>query len=113
MLGARPPGFEYLLQGETRYLPMGGALSVNNAEAYESAAMGGLGIIQVPIHGVLDDLEAGRLVQILEDVPLPPMEISLLYAHRRLPQRVRAFMQWLTQLLGEPGVLGSPVIAGP
>ncbi len=111
VLGARPPGFEYLHQGEVRYVPMGGVLSVNNAEAYESAAMGGLGIIQVPIHGVLDDLEAGRLVPVLEHIPLPPMDISLLYAHRRLPQRVRAFMQWLTQLLGEPGVLGTPVTA--
>lgn len=109
VLGARPPGFEYLHQGQTRYLPMSGALSVNNAEAYESAAMGGLGLIQVPVHGVLDDLQAGRLVQVLEAVALPSMEISLLYAHRRLPQRVRVFMYWLTQLLGEPGVLGTPV----
>ncbi|WP_343573256.1 LysR family transcriptional regulator [Pseudomonas sp.] len=111
VLGSRPSGFEYLQHGQTRYLPMGGALSVNSAEAYESAAMGGLGIIQVPIHGVLDDLEAGRLVQVLRDVPLPPMDISLLYAHRHLPQRVRVFMHWLTQLLGEPGVLGPPVSA--
>ncbi|WP_371228658.1 LysR substrate-binding domain-containing protein [Pseudomonas sp. QE6] len=111
VLGSRPSGFEYLQHGQTRYLPMGGALSVNSAEAYESAAMGGLGIIQVPIHGVLDDLEAGRLVQVLRDVPLPPMDISLLYAHRSLPQRVRVFMHWLTQLLGEPGVLGPPVSA--
>lgn len=110
VLGARPSGFEYLLQGETRYQPMSGALSVNNAEAYESAAMGGLGLIQVPVHGVLDDLQAGRLVQVLADVPLPPMEISLLYAHRRLPRRVRVFMQWLGQLLGEPGVLGTPIV---
>lgn len=109
VLGSRPSGFEYLHHGEVRYLPMSGALSVNNAEAYESAAMGGLGLIQVPVHGVLDDLQAGRLVQVLADVPLPPMEISLLYAHRRLPQRVRVFMQWLTQLLGEPGVLGTPM----
>ncbi len=109
VLGSRPAGFEYLQDGETRSLPMAGALSVNNAEAYESACLGGLGLIQVPLHGVQDELAAGRLVQVLEAVPLPPMDISLLYAHRHLPQRVRVFMHWLTQLLGEPGVLGPAV----
>ncbi|KAF1050844.1 MAG: HTH-type transcriptional regulator DmlR [Stenotrophomonas maltophilia] len=106
VLGSRPEGFEYLRDGVVQQVAMAGSLSVNNAEAYESACLGGLGLIQAPRHGIRDHLDDGSLVEVLAELPVPPIEISLVYAHRHLPLRVRVFMQWLEQLLGEPSVLG-------
>lgn len=101
VLGGRPPGFEYLVGGKVHHLPMAGAVTVNNAEAYSAACLGGLGIIQVPVHGVREYLHSGELVALLPDHPAPPLEATLLYAHRRLPRRVRAFMEWLEAVVGE------------
>ncbi len=44
-LGARPDGFEVREGQGHRSLPMAGALTVNNAEAYQGACLAGLGII--------------------------------------------------------------------
>lgn len=101
VLGTRPAGFEYCADGETRYLAMSGNLTVNNAEAYEGACLGGLGIIQAPRHGALDYLADGRMVEILAEHRPAPLQVHLLYAHRRLPQRARVFMQWLQALVEE------------
>ncbi|MBX3609619.1 MAG: LysR family transcriptional regulator [Hydrogenophaga sp.] len=96
-LGARSPGFEYQADdGQNRFVPMPGALTVNNSEAYRSACLAGLGIVQVPRVGVADLLREGRLVEVLPDWRPAPMPVTLLYAHRRnLPRRVQVFMQWL------------------
>lgn len=101
VLGMRPMGFEYEHDGQTRYQPMVGSVTVNNAEAYEGACLGGLGIIQAPRHGVLDYLAEGRLVEILSAYRPAPLDVHLLYAHRRPPPRVRAFMQWLQERVEE------------
>ncbi|MDH4566863.1 LysR family transcriptional regulator [Pseudomonas sp. BN414] len=99
VLGSRSAGFEYLVSGRVHYLPMAGSVTVNNAEAYSAACLGGLGLIQVPLHGVRELLESGELVALLPEFQAPPLEVTLLYAHRRLPRRVRAFMDWLEQVV--------------
>ncbi|CDF84325.1 Uncharacterized HTH-type transcriptional regulator YhjC [Pseudomonas knackmussii B13] len=101
VLGMRPMGFEYEQDGQTRYQPMAGSVTVNNAEAYEGACLGGLGIIQAPRHGALDYLAEGRLVEVLPEYRPAPLDIHLLYAHRRPPPRVQAFMQWLQERVEE------------
>ncbi len=101
VLGSRPPGFEYLADGKVQQLPMTGSLTVNNAEAYSAACLGGLGLIQVPLHGVRDHLANGELVALLPEYQAPPLAVTLLYAHRRLPRRVRACMDWLERVVRE------------
>ncbi|MBU2065067.1 MAG: LysR family transcriptional regulator [Gammaproteobacteria bacterium] len=102
VLGSRSDGFEYLDGDTLRQLPMAGSVTVNNIDAYEGACLGGLGIIQAPLIGVSELLASGQLHRLLPDYLPPPMPISLLYAQRRhQPQRVRAFMQWLEELLAE------------
>jgi DNA-binding transcriptional LysR family regulator len=79
---------------------MGGLITVNNGEAYTAAALAGMGLIQVPELGVRDLLHSGALVEVLPAFPSEPMQVTLLYAQRRhLPQRVRAFMDWVAQVL--------------
>ncbi|EGT3626817.1 LysR family transcriptional regulator [Morganella morganii] len=100
-LGGTDSGFEYQAphthQGNlTIQLPK--LITVNNADAYGSACLAGLGIIQVPSIGVAKYLHTGELVEILPNYPAPPMPVSLLYPHRRhLSKRLQVFMAWLNQ----------------
>ncbi|MGI2158862.1 LysR family transcriptional regulator [Shewanella baltica] len=100
-LGGTDSGFEYqdphTHQGNlTIQLPQ--LITVNNADAYSSACLAGLGIIQVPSIGVAKYLHSGELVEILPNYPAPPMSVSLLYPHRRhLSKRLQVFMAWLNQ----------------
>ena len=102
VLGARPVDFEYTIDGMPRTLVMDGSVTVNNVDAYESACLSGLGLIQVPSSGAIEHVSNGALVSILPEYVAAPMPISLVYAHRRhLPQRVRIFMEWLAELARE------------
>ncbi|WP_053843875.1 LysR family transcriptional regulator [Paracidovorax avenae] len=101
-LGARSGGFEAVVDGTLAAIPMQGALTVNNAEAYIAGCLAGLGIIQVPRLGVVDLLAQGALVEVLPQHTAPPMPLTLMYANRRnLPRRVRAVMDWLAEVVGE------------
>ncbi|BCG25819.1 LysR family transcriptional regulator [Pseudomonas tohonis] len=99
VLGARPDGFEYLMGGKVHRVAMAGNLTVNNADAYEGACLGGLGLIQAPRMGLREHLASGALVELLPGYPAPPLALNLLYAHRHLPRRVRVFIDWLEGLL--------------
>jgi DNA-binding transcriptional LysR family regulator len=102
VLGGKSPGFEI---GErdgvsSRFVPMDGAVTVNNSEAYLAACLAGLGIVQVPQPGVAALLAEGRLVEVLPRLRAPPMPVTLLYPHRRqLPRRVQLFMAWVQEIV--------------
>lgn len=101
-LGSRPDGFEYADPDGAGYrsLPMSGALTVNNAEAYEAACLAGMGLIQAPAVGLRQLVEQGLLAEVLPQHQAEPMPVSLLYANRRnLSKRLQVFMQWLAQTL--------------
>ncbi len=96
VLGSRSEGFVYEQDGQVRRLPMAGSVTVNSTDAYESACLGGFGLIQVPRTGMQPHLETGELVTVLPQFTAPAMGISILYARQRhLPLRVRVFMEWL------------------
>lgn len=99
-LGTRPPGFEYPTDDGYRTRPMHGAVTVNSAEAYVGACLAGLGLIQAPRTGVVPLLNDGSLIELLPQLAAEPMPVTLLYPQRRnLPRRVRAFMDWVAELL--------------
>jgi DNA-binding transcriptional LysR family regulator len=98
--GGDAPAFEYRAGDHYALLPMRSAIAVNSTDAYRAACLAGLGIIQVPVIGVRDQLETGDLVEILPDLPSEPMPVSLVHAHgRRVPRRVRAVMTWLAEVI--------------
>lgn len=109
-LGAKSPGFEYAQGGQDKRQSMQGAVTVNNAEAYQAACLAGLGLIQAPAIGVQDLVAQGLLVEVLPDLVPLPMPLTLLYANRRnLSRRVRVVMDWLAQvtqqyLLAQPAL---------
>lgn len=99
-MGAKPPGWEYPTASGYACLPMPGALTVNNTEAYTTACLAGLGLIQAPVVGLQPLIDQGLLVEVLPEFPAEPMPLSILYANRRnLPRRVREFMAWVAVLL--------------
>lgn len=100
--GSRSLGFEYQLAHDAtpQYVAMQGALTVNNTDAYTSACLAGLGIIQVPKAGAQAYLDSGQLVEILPEYRPASMPVSILYPNRRhVPQRVQVFMTWLASLV--------------
>ncbi|MCU7375517.1 LysR family transcriptional regulator [Paucibacter sp. O1-1] len=100
-LGAKSSGFEYLQDGRAQQLAMAGAVTVNNADAYQAACLAGLGLIQVPVLVMTELLASGRLVEVMPDYPAPPMPLNMVYANRRhLSTRVRVVMDWLAEILG-------------
>lgn len=89
-------------QVELRTLPA--RLSVSGADAYASACLTGLGLIQAPRYSLAPRLKRGELVEVLADTPPPPMPLHIMYPPGRfLAPRVRVLIDWLTELFaGRP-----------
>jgi len=101
-LSAQDAAWEYRdpADGKLRTLPMRATVTVNGTDAYHAAALAGLGLIQAPALGTRALVAAGRLVEVLPRLTASPLQVSLLYAHRRqLAPRVQAVMAWLAQVL--------------
>ena len=100
-LSARsPPVFEWLdAQGTLQLQPMAAVLAVNHTEAYEAAAVAGLGLIQAP-PSASSQLHTGRLRAVLTAYEAPPLPVHLLWPQQRhLSRRTRALIDWLDDLL--------------
>jgi len=100
-LNAQGAGWDYVdADGQPRSLAMRAHVTVNGTEAYQAAALAGLGLIQAPRLGSDALVASGRLVEVLPAFNAPAMPVSLMVPHRRqLPPRVQAVMAWLTQVL--------------
>jgi DNA-binding transcriptional LysR family regulator len=101
-LGTKPDGFDYAVDGKSITLPMPGAITVNNADAYAAACLAGLGIIQAPAVALKSLIDSGQLVAFLPDYTAQAMPLHLLYANRRnLSKRMRVVMDWLASVVGD------------
>lgn len=95
-VGEQQAMFEY---GD-QHVMLNSIISVNNTEAYIAAAKAGLGIIQVPHFDVVDELNQGNLLTLLDHYTAPAMPIHILYQNREyLPARLSVFIDWLKQVL--------------
>lgn len=99
-LGAKSAGFEFIQDGELKFIAMNGNITVNNSDAYSAACLAGFGIAQIPRIGAQEYIAQGKLVEILPDLRAEPMPVSLLYPNRRnLARRVQVFMDWVSEQL--------------
>lgn len=74
-------------------------LSVNEGNAYLSAALSGLGIAQIARFQALPLLASGDLVELLPEWQHPPIPMHVVYPpNRHLSARVRAFVEWTVEL---------------
>ena len=79
-----------------------GPLHANNGDLLAQAAEAGMGIALLPNFIVEDALAAGRLVPLLCDWQAPPISIHAVYpSARRVPQKTRAFIDFLVAQLSE------------
>jgi len=97
----RRPRFDWVdAEGRTRSLSLPARVAVNHTDAYEVAALNGMGIAQAPCVGMRAAVADGRLVRLLQGYEPAPMPVQLVMSQRRhTPRRVRVFMDWLTGLL--------------
>jgi len=98
---ADTPSFEYRDAAGDQEYPMRCTLTVNNSDAYWAACQAGLGIIQLPRSArLLASFAAGTLVEVLPALTSAPMPVTLLHTHgRNVPRRVRAVMNWLSDVM--------------
>jgi len=69
-------------------------VSMNDGEALVSAAVEGMGLVQVPDYMAADELGNRRLVEVLAAFRPPPTTISLVYvSKRRVTPRLRALIE--------------------
>lgn len=81
-------------RGHILKVAVNGAVEIDNGEAQREAALGGAGIVYLPLDLVRDDIAAGRLVQVLEGWRTVSLPIHTVHASRRLvPARIARFIE--------------------
>ena len=86
--------------GQRRTMPMRAHVTVNGTDAYQAAALAGLGLIQAPALGTDALVANGELVDVMAAFRAPPLPVSLMLPHRRqLAPRVQAAITWLAQVV--------------
>ena len=91
---------EFTRDGEVIEVPLPAPVLVGSADASAAAARFGLGLVQAPRHRFVDDLAAGRLVEVLAGFPPTPTPVSVLYpSSKQLSARVRVFVDWLVEVV--------------
>lgn len=73
-------------------------ISTNNGDTCRAAALAGQGIVLQPDFVVGDDLEAGRLVELLPEYSAGELGVHAVYPSRRhVPPKVRALISFLAE----------------
>jgi LysR family transcriptional regulator for bpeEF and oprC len=89
-------------KGEARVeARLSGNIAVDDENSYVAAAEAGLGIAQIPAFVLKDAMERGTLELVLGDWFPEPLPLHVVYPQRRhLSGKVRVFVDWVAELLG-------------
>ncbi len=91
--------------GEDQLMRFESALSANSSQSLRTAMLGGAGIALLPTYIVGADIASGAAEQLLPDSrPLGPFgdQLYAVYMENRfLPQKVRVFIDYLVETVGE------------
>jgi DNA-binding transcriptional LysR family regulator len=80
-------------------VPLPATVVANDADTVHHLAREGFGLVQAPRYRFLEDLEAGKLVEVLPTAPPPPISLAAYYPqNRQLSPRVRVFLDWVTSV---------------
>lgn len=94
--GPNPWHLHRELDGPIEPFAFKGSLELNNTSAVHQAVMAGLGIADLPIYLVEEQLAAGRLVSLLAPyVPVRRTIYAIYVASRLVPAKTRAFLKAL------------------
>lgn len=102
--------WEFRRKGETLRVKVEGSLRSNDALTVRQAALQGIGIARGPVFLVHDDLQSGRLVQLLPDYDVTGLELWAVEAGRQQrPAKVRVFIDFLEEKFGRDAALTLPL----
>jgi DNA-binding transcriptional LysR family regulator len=94
--------WRFPVDGAEVAVPVRSALVVNTAEAAIDAAIAGVGVTRVLSYQIEEWKRGGRLQTALREFEPPAMPASLVYTgQRRLPLKLRAFLDYATPRLRE------------
>ncbi|SFU52284.1 LysR family transcriptional regulator [Pseudoduganella namucuonensis] len=102
--------WDFSRDGERIQLPLPGLIALNDSDAYVTAGLAGLGVVQMTDFALTDYLRDGQLVQLLADWTSDPVPIHVVYPqNRHLSAKVRVFVEWVSDLFAKhPGMRGAP-----
>jgi DNA-binding transcriptional LysR family regulator len=93
-----PTPFEFVVGDMVKRMDVRAPLTVTGTESFLAAVRLGLGLAQMPLFHVEQDLAEARLERVLADYRLPSMPVSVLYPrNRQLSPRVRLFIDWVVE----------------
>ncbi|MBS0421810.1 MAG: LysR family transcriptional regulator [Proteobacteria bacterium] len=79
-----------------------GFVALEDENSYVAAAEAGLGIAQIPAFVLKESMERGALDLVLGDWFPEPSPLYVVYPrHRHLSGRIRVFVDWVAELLGD------------
>lgn len=104
IVGRFGPEWSFLHPDKRRFVVrVSGNCTINSGDALREAAISGLGIVQGTWWLMRKDLEQGSVVSLLDDWADQGMSVSILYsANRHVPQKVRAFLDFLIEITKLP-----------
>lgn len=80
-------------------IPLPATVTTNDADTVHHLAREGFGLAQAPKYRFLEDLDSGRLVEVLAKAPPPPLSLAAYYPqNRQLSPRVRVFLDWVIDI---------------
>ena len=96
--GKRFP-FDYSKNGQRYEIYGHYKVSVNDGNAYMTAGLTGLGVIQAPYFMIKPHIDAGELVPFLCDWESDPLPLYVVYPpNRHLSTKLRVFVDWIAEL---------------
>ncbi|WP_406640898.1 LysR family transcriptional regulator [Pectobacterium brasiliense] len=96
----RADELHFLRGTETLSVPVKGNAAVNETGLYIKMCLDGFGLAQLAESIVFENLQEGRLVEVMADWQPPSVPVTLLYPHQRfLSPAVRAFADWVVTIL--------------
>ena len=103
---ARPFALSFTKGDEHYELPSVYQLAVNEANAYTTATLAGLGVAQCAMFSVSAHIASGALVEILPEWTTAPLPVHVVYPpNRHLSAKVRAFVDWAAELFARSPAL--------
>ncbi|BEM06787.1 LysR family transcriptional regulator [Serratia marcescens] len=109
--GRRTNELRFTSGTEAFSVPVEGDAAVNETGLYIRLCLEGFGLAQLAENVISENLQQGKLVEVLADWQPPSVPVTMLYPHQRfLSPAVRAFADWVAGLfndsVGEKGLSG-------
>ena len=93
--------WSFLIDGAPHLVEISGPITANNGSALQEAALRGMGIVCEPSFIAAEAIRQGKLVRILKNFQIPTLDMFAVFpGNRFVPQRVRAFVDFLATRLG-------------